>query len=226
MPPPSRYNEAAMARQPLRFSPDYSETRQLEDGTTVRLRLLRRDDRDRLIHGFEELSPESRYRRFFSAMPRLPEKVLDDLLDVDGWNRLAVVAFTEPDDHGVGIGRFIRLPDRPDTAEAAVAVIDSMQGRGLGKLLLIRVARAASERGIRRFQAQVLTDNEAMVSLLHELDKTATPTIEGPVATYQLDLPQATREGPSTSGPLFDLLRAAGRGLQVLLERLQHHPGH
>ncbi|HYC54675.1 MAG TPA: GNAT family N-acetyltransferase [Candidatus Binatia bacterium] len=212
-----------MSETALRFPPDYREVCTLEDGTEIRLRLLRSEDRDALVAGFQELSAESRYRRFFSAMPRLPENVLHDLLDTDGWNHLAIVAFTAGDGHGVAIGRFIRIDKEPEVAEAAVAVVDAMQGRGLGKLLLTLLASAAYERGIRKFRAQVLTDNDAMVALLHELDRKAQPAIDGPVATYELDLPEPADEGFMT-GPLFDMLRAAGRGLEVMLERLQHFP--
>src|SRR5438093_5697566 len=61
---------------PVRFGPDYTEDRRLADGTAVRLRLLRSDDRQKLLAAFDQLSAESRYTRFFTAMPRLPEATL------------------------------------------------------------------------------------------------------------------------------------------------------
>jgi len=73
----------------------------------------------------------------------------------------------------VGIARFIRLKDDPAVAEAAVTVVDHMQRRGLGKLLVSALAQAARERGITRFRAEVLRTNEAMLALLRELDETA-----------------------------------------------------
>src|SRR5438128_4292515 len=78
----------------MRFTGDYSSTHRLADGTPVRLRLLRRSDREKLVAAFDRLSPESRYRRFFTAMPRLPEKLLHRLLDIDGWNHVAIGAET------------------------------------------------------------------------------------------------------------------------------------
>src|SRR5438132_10145045 len=140
----------------MRFTGDYSSTHRLADGTPVRLRLLRRADREKLVAAFDRLSPESRYRRFFTAMPRLPEKLLRSLLDIDGWNHLAIGAETVTTDpaaaEGVGIARFIRLKDEPAVAEAAVTVVDHMQRRGLGKLLVSALAQAARERGITRFR--------------------------------------------------------------------------
>ncbi len=68
----------------LRFGDDWTAVHRLVDGTKMRLRLLRAEDRDWLVKGFEKLSPESRYRRFCTAMPRLPASVLERLLRVDG----------------------------------------------------------------------------------------------------------------------------------------------
>ena len=97
----------------MRFTGDYCSTH----GTPVRLRLLRRADREKLVAAFDRLSPESRYRRFFTAMPRLPEKLLHRLFDIDGWNHVAIGAETvtaDPADaEGVGIARFIRHPRLP-----------------------------------------------------------------------------------------------------------------
>ena len=116
----------------LRITDAYSTVHKLSDGTMTHLRLLHPDDGDWLLAGFAELGEESRYRRFFTAMPRLPDGVLRRLLNVDGWNHLAIAAEaavqppTAPEPFG--IARFVRLEENADTAEAAVAVVDHMQG--------------------------------------------------------------------------------------------------
>ena len=113
----------------MRVPADYCATHRLADGTEVRLRLLGPADRERLLAAFDRLSPESRYRRFFTVTPRLPEKLLRRLLDTDGWNHFAIGAETATEDptdaEGVGVARFIRLNDAPDVAEAAVTVVDA-----------------------------------------------------------------------------------------------------
>jgi GNAT superfamily N-acetyltransferase len=211
----------------LRFTPEYSAIHRLADGTKVRLRLLRPEDRDWLLAGFAHLSPESRYRRFFTAMPRLPESTLKRLLNVDGQNHLAIAAEdgTRPtgEAESLGVARFVRLKNASDTAEAAVAVVDHMQGRGLGKLLLATLAAAARERGIVRFRAEVLRTNEAMKALLHDVDETARPKTDGTLAVYELDLPEPSRAEEAT-GPLFGLLRLAAGGLEFLLRYLDRTP--
>jgi len=206
----------------VRFGPEYEEHRRLPDGTPVLLRLVGPADREKLLAGFARLSDESRYARFFTAMPRLPDATLDRLLHTDGWNHLAIGA--EADDglaqaEGYGIARFIRLEEAPDVAEAAVVVVDHMQRRGLGKLLLSRLAAAAHERGITRFRAEILRTNQPMISLLHELDGAAHPTYEGHVAVYDFAVPGHGDED-AHHGPLFGVLRLVAAGLQVALRRL------
>lgn len=206
----------------MRFGPDYVEDRRLADGTAVRLRLLTPGDRAKLRDGFDHLSPESRYTRFFAAMPRLSETTLDRLLDTDDWNRLAIVAEAGDrpmaDAAGYGIARFTRLDDST-AAEAAVVVVDDMQRRGLGKLLLARISAAARERGVTHFRAEVLRSNQAMMALLHDVDHSARAAFDGPVAVYDLPLPEFG-ERDAQHGTLFHMLRLAASGLQVVLRRL------
>lgn len=208
----------------LHFTPAYRATHSLTDGTSVRLRLLRPHDRDGLLAGFARLSPESRYLRFFTAVPRLPEAILRRLLDVDDWNHLALVAeapCTTPDGaaEGYGIARFVRLADAPDTAEASIAVVDHMQGRGLGKLLLSVLAAAARERGIVRFRAEVLRANMAMSAVLRDFADDLHPVFDGANAVYHFDLPGPCAAPPEAAGGLFGFLRWAAAGLLEALPR-------
>src|SRR5262249_48681895 len=76
----------------LRITGAFSAVHELAAGTMTHFRLLRPDDGDWLLQGFAQLAEESRYRRFFTAMPRLSDTVLQHLLDVDGWNHVAVAA--------------------------------------------------------------------------------------------------------------------------------------
>jgi GNAT superfamily N-acetyltransferase len=157
------------------------------------VRMLRADDRDAFLAGFRRLSAESRYLRFFTAMPRLPERVLNRLLHTDGIDHVALAAWRnvgggamEP----IGVARFVRIGDGSDMAEAAVAVVDHMQARGVGRLLLGDLSTAALERGIRRFRFQIMLGNRAVAALLHELDVNAKSfAVDGNVAVYEVDVP-------------------------------------
>jgi GNAT superfamily N-acetyltransferase len=126
----------------------------------------------------------------------------------------------EPLEHCVapesfGVARFIRLPAAPHIAEAAVVVVDHMQRRGLGTLLLATLAAAARERHITRFRAEVLRTNGAANALLREFAEHAESVVEGRVAVYEAALPEAAAD-ETVPGALFRFLALAGRGLQVL----------
>ena len=119
----------------MQFGPDYEERRVLCDGKAITLRLVQPRDRDGLARQFRRMSPDSRYRRFFTGITELTPEMLDYLTAVDGYDHFALLAVTESLDlkaeEGVGIARFVRLRDEPDVAEAAVTVVDHYQGRGI-----------------------------------------------------------------------------------------------
>jgi RimJ/RimL family protein N-acetyltransferase len=205
-------------------------THRLRDGTTVRCRAVRPSDRGKLLAGFERFSPESRYRRFFSPTPRLTKTMLDRLLDVDGDDRVAIGAerlfagfFPGP---GLGIARFTRLPDRADVAEIAVSVLDEVQGRGLGIVLLRELSAAALTHGIRRFTAWVQPDNEAMKALVLKLDANATSHVEDGLLVFELTVPgtlivptdRGSRRGMTVLGGLAE--RWADGARRILPGRL------
>jgi GNAT superfamily N-acetyltransferase len=145
--------------------------------------------------------------------------MLDQLTQTDGWNHLASGAERVNADgsggEGLGVARFVRLADAPETAEAAVAVVDEVQGRGLGRLLLTLLVEAACERGIRRFRAYVLPSNAPMRSVIRELDPQAAPRQEDGVLVYDVALPAASRAAVVQS-PLYRLLRTAAAGLTTV----------
>jgi GNAT superfamily N-acetyltransferase len=117
------------------------------------------------------LSPETSRRRFFTVRYRLSDQELDALTDFDGFDRFALGASVIGPDgrsEGVGIARFVRVANAPDTAEVAVLVVDAYQGQGVGKTLLARLAAAAVARGIGHFRGIVLPDNDPMLGLVRK----------------------------------------------------------
>lgn len=178
-----------------RYDADYREEIRLADGSTAVLRCLRRDDRALLVEGFSRLSPESRYFRFFSAKAHLSDAELDYLCDIDLENHFALGA-VRPDvdgvEHGLGIARFIRLPDRPDIAESAIAVADDIHGLGLGTALMNRLIEAAAERGVHWFRLHLLGTNRGMKHLLADVsDDVAYRAADDGVLTATLPVPGA-----------------------------------
>jgi GNAT superfamily N-acetyltransferase len=163
----------------------------LRDGTRVLVRPLEPGDRDALAQGFARLSPESRRLRFFATIESLSEAQLDYLTDVDHENHDAVAVLLVDDDgrpgEGVGVGRWIRLPDDPTKAEIAVTVLDEYQGRGIGTLLLGTLATRAMERGVEILFARVLWENIGWLETLRSLGARVEADEPG-VARIEFDL--------------------------------------
>ena len=150
----------------LEMNLDWQTQATLLDGTTVTLRALHPEDRDVLLEGFSKLSHESRYQRFMASMDQLPEDYLTYLLNIDFINHVAFGATIQDParmgERGIGIARFVRLPEQPDEAELAVTILDEAQGTGLGSLLMMCLGMAARERNITALRAEVLPTNTGM----------------------------------------------------------------
>ena len=78
----------------------------------------------------------------------------------------------------VAVANYVRLRD-PKLAEAAFAVADEHQGRGVGTRLLEQLAERAAEVGIERFVAYVLPDNRAMLGVFEAAGFQLTRELEG-----------------------------------------------
>jgi RimJ/RimL family protein N-acetyltransferase len=206
----------------VRTGPDFREVHTLADGTAVVLRHIRPSDAPELRAGFERLSPESRYRRFFGGLSMLSDAALRYLTEVDGRDHVAIVATTESPDLkneiGVGIARFVRLADEPGVAEAAVTVVDDAQRKGLGRILAAALATAALERDVHTFRAEVLADNQPMRAMMHEIGAAERGVATG-VITYDVAL-DGLAEGAPHGGRVDRFLRAAASSMAVLLRRL------
>src|SRR5208282_6409331 len=135
----------------------------LRSGDVVRIRQVQPRDAPALARAYANLGEQSRYRRFFTVMPELPEATLKAAVEVDHVDHEALVAVPLLSAEIVGECRFIRVPDQPDTAEVGVTVIDQWQGRGLGSALLARLSECALEAGIEYFTAEVLAENQAVL---------------------------------------------------------------
>ncbi len=177
----------------LTTDPMFKSIHTLADGTPVRLDLIGPRDRDDLVAGFSGLSRQSRYLRFFSAMPQLAGPLLDNLLNTDGERHAAVGArLIEPDGRIaapiVGVARYFRAIDPElDTAEPAVAVIDRLQGHGLGGLLLKALTRHARARGITKMRAHALADNDRIRQILARSHAVLVER-DGSVMVYDVDI--------------------------------------
>ena len=172
-------------RDPFDYPRDWEADVVLSDGGTVHLRPIVPTDADGLVAFHGKLSERTRYFRYFGAYPRIPEKDLKRFSTVDHHDRVAFAAFLGDDI--VAVGRYERLDHGP-SAEVAFVVSDAHQGRGLGSILLEHLAAAASECGLRRFVAEVLAENAAMVRVFRDAGYQVSREIEEGVLHLEFDI--------------------------------------
>jgi GNAT superfamily N-acetyltransferase len=149
----------------------------LSDGSPIRIRPLHSDDKSGMLRAFERLSLRSRYQRFFSPLRELSPSLLAYLTDIDYVDHFAYGAFdvSQSESTLIGVARYIRSVDHPQSAEAAIAVIDEYHRRGLGKQLLRALACAAIENRIRRFHGNAFWENRPMLELLRKANARISP---------------------------------------------------
>jgi GNAT superfamily N-acetyltransferase len=194
----------------MQLGGDYREEVMLDDGTRVTLRLVRPDDKVRLVEILDGLSAHSRTMRFFVARLAMSEKELRYLTEIDGIDHFAVLAMRG--DESIGVARFIRHADAPGSAEPALTIVDEMQRRGLGRILFQRLIDAARDRGISQFKGEVLPQNKAMLGLLRgvaaKIPPRRAPAAWSESVTFFVDLDDAAAAlAPAPLAPLAPLQR-------------------
>jgi len=176
----------------LLFHDGYREVLTLRDGRRVRIRTVLPSDKTRLLTGFQRLSDESRRSRFLAPKKRLTPEDLAYLTEFDGVDHYALGAVELRDNGmegaGAAIGRFRRSDEDPKRADVAIVVLDTWQGAGLGRLLLVRLMAAACERGIQTFNADFFSENRAVRRLLESVCPAMSVRASEP-GVFSADLP-------------------------------------
>ena len=151
----------------------------LRDGRTLRLRPPRREDAEGLLEFFRGLSERSLYRRFH-GFPQIGDQLVEPLFEPD-WHERGALLATLADEEGesvVAVANYVRLRD-PALAEAAFAVADDHQRRGIGTRLLEQLADRAARVGIGSFVAEVLPANREMLGVFEAVGFELTRELEG-----------------------------------------------
>src|SRR3954447_12762427 len=161
----------------------------LRDGAEVVGRRVRPEDKPLFVRGFEHFGQQSRYLRFMGMKKRLSTDELAFFTEIDHRHHDAVGALDPVSGDGLGVARAVSVRGRPHVAEAAVAVIDPWQGRGLGGVLLRRLTARALEHGVECFTASLFTDNTSMLHLFERLGPVHVRSIEGGTMQIDIELP-------------------------------------
>ena len=180
----------------------------LRDGSEVRIRPIRPDDRDLIRDGFDRLSEHARYMRFQAPLAELSDNQLSYLTAVDHHDHEALLALDPDTGEAVGVARFVRVSE--GVAECAIVVTDDWQSRGVGTALLDRLVDRAREEGIDRFTALLLAENSDALRLLERLGETQERRV-GSQVELEIALPPARKRSPQ----LRLVLAGVARGLLV-----------
>lgn len=142
----------------------------LRDGTRIRVRPIRADDRAIEQEFVRNLSADSKYFRFMSVLGELPEAMLVRFTRIDYDREMALIALACENGREVeiGVARYV-IDDTGSGCEFALVIADAWQHRGLGTILMLDLIAAARRRGLTSMQGMVLATNTAMLGLAHAL---------------------------------------------------------
>lgn len=196
---------------PGKATDDAVERVVLGPGIEVLIRSIQPDDKALLARGFERLSPEARYQRFFSPLTELGPSDLRYLTEVDHLDHEALVAIDPDEGDLIAVARYIRSQSRRDEAEVAIVVADEWRGKGLGTAILRRLATRARRVGIRSFIAVTLSANSPANELFENFIPDHARVRHGDPGQNEIKISLPRSQEFAGTG-LARALRAAARG--------------
>ena len=171
---------------------NYDQVETLKNGTKVRIRSIRADDKDRTLEVFRKLKTESIYTRVFHYKKGLSDQDLKRLTEVDFETVVAMVVTVGEgvNEIIIGAGRYVVLDDASPlkSAELAFIVNEDYQGQGIAGSVLRHLAQIAREKGVLQFEAEVLRENKAMLAVFSRSGLPIKKKAEGGIVHVTLSL--------------------------------------
>lgn len=140
-----------------------TELVRLRDGSRVTLRPMTAQDEPALRSFLAGMSVQARRMRFFTGAVDVASAAHST--SATGGGRFGLVAH---DETGVLVAHALYVQLDAARAEVAVEVADHLHDRGLGTILIERLAAVAERRGITHFVAEVLPENRAMLEVFRD----------------------------------------------------------
>lgn len=167
----------------FRIIPDgrtFSEYVLLRDGENVLLRTATADDVSAVDSFLRSVSRESLYMRFMGAVSQVSRRVVETMCAGDPRDSFCLLAIAGEGGGTrlAGLGNYISM-GVDGRAEVAFLIHDDFQGRGISTLLLERLAGIAAANGIVGFEAEVLSENQAMISVFRDSGFDVVQAFEG-----------------------------------------------
>ncbi|RJG01065.1 bifunctional acetate--CoA ligase family protein/GNAT family N-acetyltransferase [Noviherbaspirillum sedimenti] len=146
----------------------------LPGGGCYTLRPLHPSDGAMLQAFVRQLSHESRYLRFATAVSELSARMLARFTLIDYDREMALVAIhRDPGPDGaervIAISRYITNPDST-SCEFSLVVADDFNGQGLGTRMMLSIMDVARSKGLKRIAGIVLNRNAPMLKLMRSLE--------------------------------------------------------
>jgi acyl-CoA hydrolase/GNAT superfamily N-acetyltransferase len=144
------------------------ETRRYE-GRKVVYRPTKPSDNRMIQEHFYQMDDKDVEMRFFNLRRHFYREEMENMSQVDYVKNLSIVAVTGE----IGFERIVGLGgyflEHGTTAEVAFSITKDWQGKGIGSVILLKLAEAARENGISTLTAYTLPSNRGMIKLFKKL---------------------------------------------------------
>ena len=160
----------------------------LRDGTTASFRSARAEDQSTMQRFIDRLSPASRRHRFFSETAPAADTIASLCDSSNQSQQLTIIVMRTIAGQARIIAAGSYWARTADQAEVAMAVDDDFHGKGLGTILLERLAMLAVHRGFTRLWAVTHADNLAMREVFRESGYPVQESYEGGDMQVELSL--------------------------------------
>ncbi len=160
--------------------PVHLEESIIRDGEEITIRPSKPIDERRIQEHYYNLERSDVQRRFFHDKASFGRKDVETASQIDYIKDLSLVAVVGEFGFGriVGVGEYMLLVDT-NMAEVAFSISSDYQGKGIGKLLIRKLARAARDNGISGLIAYTSPHNKGMISLFKTLPYKVTTSFDG-----------------------------------------------
>ncbi len=157
------------------------ETREI-DGDLITIRPAKPVDERRIQEHFYNQNKNDIYSRFFQARTRFVRDDLERMFQIDYIKNLTLLAVVGEFGFGkvVAVGEYL-LDQARNIAEVAFSVSRDWQGKGLGKILMLKLCKAARENEISGLVAYTMPRNQGMIKLFKSLPYNVSTVYDGEV---------------------------------------------
>lgn len=146
------------------------KTMRLVNGTEVLIRPIQPEDAEIEWEFVHNLSQESKYLRFMSALNDLTPKMVKYFTDLDLRQHMALIAVISRDhkDVEIAVGRYFKYPDKSG-CEFAIVVDDKWHGHGIGYQIMKLLIANAKARHYEFMEGDIFSFNKTMLEMVQEL---------------------------------------------------------